>query len=48
MPCLRTNRGLNPTSRIVRDCERVMRIFSACETDLSEPQVTDAKLTTAP
>ena len=28
--------------------ERVMRTFSACETDLSEPQITDAKLTTAP
>ena len=28
--------------------ERVMRIFSACETDLGEPQITAAKLTTAP
>jgi len=27
--------------------QRVMRIFSACETDLSEPQITDARVTSA-
>jgi hypothetical protein len=40
----RTESDLTHRARL----ERVMRIFSACETDLSEPRITAAKLTTAP